>query len=215
MNPRIADLPSTIYLLPMDGFLLLPEGALPLSLTSPLRRRILEAAEDDAGGWVGVIQGLSSKAGKISREFDVGCLAHITPLGRTEAGHHLVLEGVIRFRVRKDLPDSGGLPRASVSYEEFARDLDPVEEEIPGLDLDAFKEQLVSFGRDRFGTAGILEDMTPREVVQFMMQTSPFRPAERQALLEARDFRERLSILLQLLAINFLTTTPDASPQAH
>ncbi|HEV2856387.1 MAG TPA: LON peptidase substrate-binding domain-containing protein [Thermoanaerobaculia bacterium] len=209
MNPRISDLPSTIYLLPVDGFLLLPEASLPLTLTSPLRRRILEAAEDE-GGWVGVIQGQSE-----ARDFEVGCLAHITSLGRTEAGHHLVLEGRIRFRVREDLRDAKGLPRASVSYAEFARDLECIEEEVTGFDLDAFKEQLVSFGRDRFGTAGILEDMTPREVVRFMAQTSPFDPAERQALLEARDFREMMSVLMQLLAINFLTTTPDTSPRAH
>lgn len=213
MSPPISELPSTIYLLPVDGFLLLPEASLPMTLTSPLRRRILEAAED-AGGWVGVIQG-QSEEGEVSRGFEVGCLAHIVPLGRTEAGHHLILEGLIRFRVREDLPDADGLPRASVSYGEFARDLDCVEEEVPGFNLEAFKEQLVSFGRDRFGTAGILEDMTPRQVVRFMAQTSPLDPAEKQALLEARDFGEMMSLLLQLLAINFLTTTPDTSPRAH
>jgi Lon protease-like protein len=48
-----------------------------------------------------------------------------------------------------------------------------------------------------------------------MVQTAPFAPAERQALLEARDFREMLELLVQLLSMNFLTTTPDSSPRAH
>jgi uncharacterized protein len=211
---RMSDLPSTLYLLPVDGFMLLPGASLPLAITSPLRRRILEAAEA-VGGWIGVIQGnLEGEGG--SRDFEVGCLGHLIPLGRSESGYHFVLEGLIRFRVRADLFGQDGLPRAAVSYGEFALDLETAEEGgLPGWDLDAFKEQLVQFGQRQFGTAGMLEDMTPRQVVRFMVQTAPFAPAERQALLEARDFREMLELLMQLLSMNFLTTTPDTSPRAH
>lgn len=211
---RMSDLPSTLHLLPVDGFMLLPGASLPLSVTSPLRRRILEAAEA-AGRWVGVIQGgLEGEAA--SRDFEVGCLGRIIPLGRSESGYHFVLEGLIRFRVWKDLPTEDGMLRAEVSYGEFALDLEPSEEgELPGWDLNALKEQLVQFGQRNFGTAGMLESMTPRQVVRFMVQTAPFAPAERQALLEARDFREMLELLMQLLSMNFLTTTPDTSPLAH
>jgi Lon protease-like protein len=45
-----------------------------------------------------------------------------------------------------------------------------------------------------------------------MAQTSPFSPAERQALLEAPGFHELLETLVRLLALNFLTSTPDAAP---
>src|SRR5690349_10490043 len=99
---RMSDLPATLYLLPLDGFMLLPGASLPLSVTSSLRRRILEAAEA-AGRWIGVVQGnLEGEAA--SRDFEVGCLGRIIPLGRSESGYHFVLEGMIRFRVWKDLP---------------------------------------------------------------------------------------------------------------
>lgn len=211
LDPRITDLPPVVHLFPVDAFVLLPESSLPLTITSPWRRRILDAAEE-AGGWIGVVQGQPGES--FSREFEVGCLGHILTLGRTDGGHHLVLEGLIRFRVRADLPGEDGLPRAAVSYEEFAHDLEGMEEELPGWDLEGFKDQIVRFGRSRFGTAGILEDMEPRDVVRFMAQTSPFEPAERQALLEARDFPEMLGILMQLLAMN-ITTTPGTSPHAN
>ena len=213
--PRMSDLPSTLHLLPVDGFMLLPGASLPLAVTSPLRQRILEAAEM-AGGWIGVVQGHLEEGEEASRGFEVGCLGHIVPLGRGEEGFHFVLEGLIRFRVREDLPPEDGMLRALVSYEEFAHDLEPAEEgELPGWDLSAFKEQIVQFGQRNFGSAGMLEKMTPRQLVRFMVQTAPFAPAERQALLEARDFREMMELLMQLLSMNFLTTTPDTSPRAH
>jgi len=211
LDLRITDLPSTLHLFPVDAFVLLPEASLPLTITSSWRRRILDAAEE-VGGWIGVIQGQPEES--FSREYEVGCLGHIITLGRTDSGHHLVLEGLVRFRVRADLPREDGLPRALVSYEEFARDLECIEEELPGWNLEGFKDQIVRFGRSQFGTAGILEDMKPRDVVRFMAQTSPFEPAERQALLEARGFPEMLDILMQLLGVN-LTTTPDTSPHAN
>lgn len=210
----MCDLPTTLHLLPVDGFMLLPGASLPLSVSAPLRRRILDAAEA-VGGWVGVIQG-GLEGEETSRDFEIGCLGHIIPLARTEDGNHFVLEGLIRFRVHEDLPREAGLPRAAVSYGEFSRDLEPVEEgEVPGWDLDAFKEQLVQFGRSNFGSAGMLEDMTPHQLVRFMIQTAPFAAAERQALLEARDFPEMLDLLMQLLAMSFLTTTPDVSPRPN
>lgn len=212
--PRMSDLPSTLHLLPVDGFMLLPGASLPLSVTSPLRRRILEGAEA-AGGWIGVVQG-QLEGEEASRGFEVGCLGHIVPLGASETGFHFVIEGLIRFRVREDLPPEDGMLRAVVSYGEFAQDLEPSEEgELPGWDLSAFKEQIVQFGQRNFGTAGMLKEMTPHQLVRFMVQTAPFAPAERQALLEARDFREMLELLMQLLSMNFLTTTPDTSPRAH
>ncbi len=212
--PRLSDLPSTLHLLPVDGFMLLPGASLPLSVSAPLRRRILDAAEA-VGGWVGVIQG-GLEGDEASRDFEIGCLGHLIPLARSEESDHFLLQGLIRFRVQEDLPREAGLPRAAVSYGEFLSDLEPAEEgEVPGWDLDAFKEQLVQFGRSNFGSAGMLEDMTPRQLVRFMIQTAPFAAAERQALLEASDFREMLDLLVELLAMSFLTTTPDVSTRTH
>jgi Lon protease-like protein len=208
LDLRIADFPSTILLLPLEQLLLLPETAFPVTLAEPLSRAVLDAAL--AGdGLVGVVQTRGAAGGFYS----VGCLCHVIDLGRSEEGHRVVLEGLVRFRVREELPlEDDGLSRAVVSYDEFAGDLQKSEEEPPELHLDLLKEKVVEFGRQNFGTAGILESMSPRQVVLFLAQTAPFTPAEKQALLEAPGLPELVDRLAQLLSLNFLTTTPDVTP---
>jgi uncharacterized protein len=203
---RIADFPKTLLLLPLEQLLLLPETALPVTLADPLSKAVLDASlvGDEL---LGVIQARDGGG-----FYAVGCLCHVIDLGRSEEGHRVVLEGLVRFRIRAELPGEDGLPRALVSYDEFAGDLVKDEEEPPELHLDLLKEKVVEFGRKTFGTAGILEGMSPRQVVLFMAQTAPFTPAEKQALLEARGLRELVDRLAQLLSLNFLTTTPDTSP---
>src|SRR3954453_6532807 len=206
---RLSDLPTTLLLLPLDQLLLLPETAFPVTLTDPLSLAILDGAlaED---GLVGVLQEREAGGGFYS----VGCLCHVIDLGRSEEGHRMVLEGLIRFRIREELPPTAdGVPRAAVGYDEFAGDLMAgEEEEPPDLNLGLLKEKIVEFGRKSFGTAGILETMSPRQVVLFMAQTAPFKPAEKQALLEASSLRDLVDLLAQLLSLNFLTTTPDTTP---
>jgi Lon protease-like protein len=215
-GPRIADLPTTVLLLPLEPFLLLPRTALPITLADRQSHRTLDAAL--AGdGFVGVLQARGAAVGGTGgRYFPVGCLGHVVDLGRDAEGHRVVLEGLVRFRVREELPPDGdGLPRAAVSYEEFAGDLTGGEEETPGMDLGALKERIVAFGREHFGTAGVLETMSPRQVILFLAQTAPFTPAEKQALLEAPALPDLVDRLTRLLALNFLTTTPDTTPPSR
>ena len=219
MSPelRIADLPSTVYLFPLDRFLLLPEATLPMTITDPRSREILEAAEG-ASGYLGVIQERPQAEGSESRFFDVGCLGRIRSLELGEEGHRVTLEGVIRFRVRKELPDGGNaLPQAAVAYEEFARDLRPVDEEdLKGWNMEGFKTALLRLGRMQSGRDTTpLEAMSSFQLVRMMAQTAPLTVAEKQALLEAPSFHDLMQLLFQLLAVNFLTTTPDTSSSTN
>jgi len=213
-DPRISSLPTTLHLLPLESLLLLPETAIPVTITDFAARSIVEAALA-AGGYIGVIQEISadSPAGSGGRFYSVGCLGHIVDLGRDGEGQRILLEGLIRFRVRTELPrERDSLPRAAVVYDEFLQDLAGVGEEPTGWDLELFKEKIVEFGRQQFGTAGILESMSSRQVVLFMAQTAPFTPAEKQALLESGSLRDLVDTLARLLSLNYLTTTPDTSP---
>jgi uncharacterized protein len=211
---RIADLPSTVYLFPVDRFILLPETTLPMTITDPRSQDLLKAAES-ADGYIGVIQTRQPEEGSASRFFAVGCLGRMRSLERAEEGHHANIEGVIRFRVREELAGGDELPRATVTYEEFERDLLPFEEDLEGWDLEGFKAALLRLGKLQSGRDTTpLESMSSRQLVRVMAQTAPLAAAEKQALLEARSFRELLELLFQLLALNFLTTTPDTSPSS-
>ncbi len=211
---RLAELPSTVYLFPVDRLILLPETTLPMTITDFQSRDLLDAAEA-ASGYVGVIQARPQKEGTGSRFFAVGCLGRIRSLGRDEERHRVVLEGVIRFRVREELPD-GELPRAAVAYEEFEQDLLAAEENLEGWDPEGFRAALLRFARLQSGReATSLEAMSGGQLVRVLAQTAPLAAAEKQALLEAPSFRDMLALLFELLALNFLTTTPDASPSSN
>jgi Lon protease-like protein len=218
MNPeiRIADLPPALHLLSLAPWLLLPETVLPITVTDAQARGVLDVALA-TGGYVGVVQsrGDGETGGPMSDFYSVGCLARVREEAREVGGLSVTLEGLVRFRVREELPPEGGSHRAAVDYAEFARDLAGEEAEPEGWNLEVFKDRIVEFGRRQFGSAGVLETMSPRQVVLFMAQTAPLSPAEKQALLEARDFQDLIDTLAQLLSLNYLTTTPDTSPPSR
>jgi uncharacterized protein len=220
-DPRLADLPVTVHLLAVERFLLLPETILPLVLTDPGVCELVESLETE-GGYLGFAQPRRSadwREEPPSPFYEVGCLGRVRSLERSEDGLHVTFEGVIRFRMLELLPPDGedGLPLTRADYWEFVHDLGEAEEEIEGWDLEKIKAALLQIGqRQSSDDLSALEAKPPRQIIRMMAQTVPFAPDEKQALLEAPTFRDLLELLFQLLAVNFLTTTPDASrPQVH
>lgn len=212
-GPEIGDFPATLHLLPCD-FLLLPEGALPVIFNEPPLSNLIEAALASTG-YAGVV--LPREEPGPTRFHPVGCLARLRHVTRSDDGIHVTLEGVIRFRILEELPqDDQRAHRARVSYEGFGHDLLVDEEDLSEWNLEAMKDMLVDFGRRNFGGAGVLEVLTPRQAVRFLAQTAPLATDERRAILEAPGFREMVAMLLKLLALNYLTTTPDSQrPQVN
>jgi Lon protease-like protein len=210
---RIEDLPTTVHLLAANRFILLPETTLPVTLTDERYSGLVESLAE--GGYLGFIL---AREGDGERRFqEVGCLGRVRELERADEGLNVVFEGVIRFRVRRELPRAGkeDVHCAEVEYGEFAADLESEPEEIEGWDLERIKAALLQIGRKQTpGDLSSLEAMPPRQIIRLMAQTMPFAPAEKQALLEAPTFRVLLELLFALLAVNFLTTTPD-DPQAQ
>jgi uncharacterized protein len=217
MSPplQIADLPATVHLLAVEMFLLLPETILPLVLSDPGVCELVETLAAE-GGYLGFAQPHRPETAgqkRPSRFYDVGCLGRVRSLERNDDGLHVTFEGTVRFRVQELLPPDGedGLPRARADYQEFAHDLGEVEEDLEGWDLEKIKAALLEIGqRQTPDDLSALEAKPPRQIIRMMAQTVPFAPEEKQALLEARTFRDLLELLFQLLAVNFLTTTPDA-----
>jgi Lon protease-like protein len=202
-DPRIDDLPATVHLLMVNRFILLPETTLPLVLTDPRYGALVELLGE--GGYLGFILA----------DEEVGCLGRIRELERHDEGVNVLFEGAIRFRVRQELPGGkADIPRAEVDYGEFAADLSGEEEDLDGWDLERIKATLLQIGQRQSpaNELAYLEDMPPRQIIRLMAQTMPFAPSEKQALLEAQTFRQMLELLFALLAVNFLTTTPDSGP---
>ncbi|MFL6196895.1 MAG: LON peptidase substrate-binding domain-containing protein [Thermoanaerobaculia bacterium] len=213
MDLRPDDLPAKLHLLPLDRFILLPGTRLPVTFAAPWARAIIEAALA-AGGYVGVVQPEDGQRQPASRCFSVGCLARLHDEGREAEGRRVSLEGVIRFRAVDGLTalDRDPLAPVAVAYDEFLRDLEPGSDAPEEYKMEAFRDKMLDLAHRKLGGAGLLETMSPRQIILFMAQAAPLSPAEKQALLETHGLQELIDTLALLLSLNYLTTTPDTSP---
>ncbi len=96
---KIADLPSTIPVFPLDGAIVFPRGALPLNIFEP---RYLNMVDDAMCGSriIGMIQTAGPKEDPARpRLAQVGTAARVTAYSETGDGRYLItLSGICRFR---------------------------------------------------------------------------------------------------------------------
>lgn len=133
--------------------------------------------------------------------YSVGCAGRIERCEPQPDGRYLILlKGVSRFRVRRELALVRGYRRVAADYAEFAADLREAEAELdPAPLLRAVRD----FGQAR-GLAfdlDVLAALPGVALLNGLAVALPFRPGEKQALLEADGPRDRLRILLALMGM--------------
>jgi Lon protease-like protein len=212
--------PDVLPLFPLTGSLLLPGNWLPLNIFEA-RYRNMVADSLEAGRHIGMIQPLmprqDNRPSLVAPEelydcpelYTVGCAGRIEQCDPQPDGRYLILlKGVSRFRVAGELPLHRGYRRARADYSEFEGD--PLE---PGLALDASRAMaaLKAFGKahDLSFDLDLLSSLPGVSLVNGLAVALPFRPAEKQALLEADGPAERLELLLTLMDMGL-----DAEPAA-
>lgn len=204
---EVMDLPQELPLFPLTGCLLLPGNYLPLNIFEARYLALVRDAQTQSG-YIGMVQPRGQR--------DVGWPAEESPVGEPEvypvgcAGViersepqpdgrvHLLLRGVIRFRIRRELEMVAGYRRVQPSYEEFSADLAEPQEDRPSEPL---LDLLDSFGR-RTGYEFDLErlrDLPGSILLNAACAALPFSPLEKQALLEANGADEREALLSQLV----------------
>ncbi|HEY6321734.1 MAG TPA: LON peptidase substrate-binding domain-containing protein [Thermoanaerobaculia bacterium] len=133
--------------------------------------------------------------------YTVGCAGRIERCEPQPDGRYLVLlKGVSRFRVRRELALRHGYRRVAADYAEFAADLgEPVVELDPAPVLRALRafgqQQGLSFDFD------VLAALTGVALLNGLAVALPFPPAEKQLLLEAAGPHQRQQLLLTLMAM--------------
>jgi Lon protease-like protein len=201
------ELPTVIPVFPLSAPLLLPGTAVPLHLSDPGHRNLVEDALE-AEGYIGIVlpttAGIEEEAGEPGEAdsplYTVGCLGFIGELGEDQDARYLALVGgVIRFRVLRELPPERGYRRAVVDYQEFREDLDHMRQ---GLEFTQLKEVVRRHMTvdDEEVDPSIMDNMEGTEIVTAVAQALPFCAAERQALMETPDLRDLEQLLLQLMA---------------
>ena len=206
--------PAVLPVFPLTGSLLLPGTLLPLNIFEPRYRAMVADALDD-GMHIGMIQPVIPQLDNFGSFLDptvverdpelyrVGCVGRIDrsepqPDGRYE----IVLRGVCRFRIREELPQRRGYRLAAVDYGEFLADLTEPQSVV---DPSRMLASLRAFGQKHelefdFDLLGALPGVS---LLNGLAVALPFRPEEKQALLEAAGPEERERLLLTLMGMGF------------
>jgi Lon protease-like protein len=212
--------PLVIPVFPLTGTLLLPGTLLPLNVFEPRYRNMVADAVDHEHGerHIGMIQPFVPRqdnwpALELPPDnpelYTVGCVGHIErcepqPDGRYE----IVLRGVCRFRIKQELPVRRGYRRVEVDYGEFLSD--PAEPEA-FLDPQRLLAGVRSFGKAHGleFDLDLLAALPGIALLNGLAVALPFRPEEKQALLEARNPVERETLLLTLMGMGLEPTPAD------
>lgn len=198
-----ADLPARVPVFPLSGALLLPGAQLPLNIFEP---RYVAMFDDSLAGEriIGIVQpafqGASEKqSGPVADLCAIGCLGRIVGYGETGDGRYvLTLGGICRFRVTGEAVDPDRLYRVcSVMPDEddlFRQDTG----EAVNRDalLESFRAYLEANNLE-VDWASVKQASTAT-LVNSLSMMSPYGPAEKQALLEARDVKTRAETLIAI-----------------
>jgi uncharacterized protein len=203
--------PSVIPVFPLTGSLLLPGTLLPLNVFEPRYRNMV--ADSLAGErHIGMIQPFVPRpdnwpALDLPPEnpelYTVGCVGRLERCEpQSDGRYEIVLRGLCRFRVRRELPLERGYRRIEADYGEFAADLGEPESLLdPSRLLAAVRAFGAAHGFEF--DLDLLSSLPGVALLNGLAVALPFRPEEKQALLEAPAPVEREQLLLALMGMGF------------
>jgi Lon protease-like protein len=199
----IADFPAVLAVFPLTGALLLPRGQLPLNVFEPRYLTMVDAAMSGSR-LIGMIQTREAENVALKPRLSaVGCTGRITSYVETDDGRYLVtLTGICRFRVAEELGIATPFRQVKPDYAPFAGDLVSMpESDFPRERLlDALRQYLSQ--RDLKADWRSVMSAPAETLVNALAMLCPFEPAEKQALLEAPGWLERVETLVALLEMS-------------
>ena len=198
---EINNLPKTIPVFPLSNFIIFPKITVPLNIFEP---RYIEMINDAMSGnrIIGMIQPKNNTQSKPSL-YNIGCAGKITSFNETDDGRYLiVLNGISRFRIIKELSTDKLYRLCSVNFHDFAYDLNKKKEDIKFSDLELIFKNL----KNLFIKQGYeinwreLEKQSLDQTINTLSMASPFSLEEKQILLETTNLNERKKKLEEILS---------------
>ena len=185
---------TRLSIFPLPGALLFPRMQLPLHIFEPrYRAMVSEALARDRR--IGMIQ--PRGPGEPSPLFDRGCVGRIADVEALPDGrYNMVLEGVARFRVVRELD-------VTTPFRQVEAELEPdgEAEPLPLADRSSLEIESRRFA-DAHGYAvdwDAVARLDDESLVNGIAQIAPFDVAAKQALLEAETLTERAELIVQLM----------------
>jgi Lon protease-like protein len=180
--------------------LLLPRGQLPLNVFEPRYLAMVDAALS-GNRMIGMIQPAEREEITLKPPLSaVGCAGRIVAYRETDDGRYLVtLSGICRFAVAEELAVTTGFRQVRPDFAPYAGDMAEAEE------ADFPRERLLGALKAYLSQRDLKADWqsvmsAPGEaLVNALSMLCPFEPAEKQALLEAQNWEQRVAVLTALL----------------
>jgi uncharacterized protein len=189
--------PLAVPVFPLAGALLFPRGQLPLHIFEPrYRAMVRDALAGDR--LIGMIQPRDQQ--EPPALFETGCLGRIESVEELDDGRfNIVLEGLTRFRIVRELDTETLYRRAEVDRSAFS---DHEEEEPLGIAQRAELEREARRYADALGYAVDWEAVSRLDdemLVNGIAQIAPLDVGSKQALLEAHAVGDRCELLVQFM----------------
>jgi len=203
-------LPVELAVFPLPGAMLLPGGELPLNIFEPRYLNMIEDALARPDRLIGMIQPVAENDERLIADgvalYDVGCAGRITQFAETADGRYVItLDGVVRFRVARELDMFDGYRRVVPDFTPYIEDMTrPVTPESAPV---AGRDALIAAMARYFEIKGIEADMSSIDdapdalLVNTLAMTCPLEPGEKQALLECLDTDGRAELLRRIFKI--------------
>ena len=198
---KSTDLPGTIPIFPLPGALLLPRSRLPLHIFEPRYLAMLEDALKTPERLIGMVQPNEVPGREGPGLQSIGCVGRVTQFSETEDGRYLItLAGISRFRVLREVEGFTPYRRCEVSWDGFARDLGPVEQD-GDFDRAAFMSVLERYfdSMDLSTDWETLREAEDELLINSLSMLLDFEPEDKQALLEAPSLATRRETLVTLI----------------
>ena len=201
------ELPESIPLFPLNKVLLLPRAKLPLNLFENRYLHMFDHALQN-GRYIGMIQPSEEpkKNGEMKPPslYNVGCAGFLTAFSQTNDNRYeIILEGVCRFKIKKELQLINGFRRANVQWSKFKSDF-----KIEKLDSNEKREEFLKILRPFLEKMSmnvdweVIEGTNDEDLINTISMCCPFDVNEKQALLEAISLENRREVLTSLIHIN-------------
>ncbi len=212
------DLPTTIPIFPLTGAILLPKGLLPLNIFEPRYKEMIDVAHKNHNV-IGMIQprGCEISAGKEDNDmfgtaprgreiYDVGCAGLISEIKKTnEDQYFIILKGIKRFNVIKELPRRHEFREVEVCFDLFAADgSDALTGD--GLLKEKFFKTLAAYLKHLKMKIDItsFKSIDDEELINSMAMICPFDAAEKQMLVEIPSVNKRAELMMKIMDFNLV-----------
>ena len=193
-TPNIEDLPNVIPLFPLKGAVVLPNGQLPLNIFEP---RYIDMVFDALSGdrLIGMIQPLEKNFEALH---SIGCAGRIISFSETRDNRILLLlSGISRFELVREVDLDRSYRRAEVSWNRFVTDL--IDD-----DIQYDRDQLMSLAKIYLEQQRLsiewtsLDNLTFAELVDTLGSSLPFSPRDKQGIIETLSVQKRCEMIVAL-----------------